>query len=236
MATTLADLRTAVASELGVDNSTSGDQTEIDRWANAGVRRILLDTRAYVTSQTPTIGANADFSLDSLTTDILEIVNLSFASGGSQFYPERVSVDEILRLRSASAATTGPATFYALAGHDTLMFYPTPGASDVATLYYVPLPTEMSSGTHDAFSMSGTNYGKLPIFAWDALFYFVCWKLASLDDDSSSEQGERYRALYEEALGEVRRFMRRKGGTKLPRARFNARRRRLLTHNNSTDV
>lgn len=236
MATTLADIRTAVSAELGLDNASSGDQPEIDRWANDGVRQVLIETRAYVTSQTVTPGASADFSLDTLSTDILLIVDLSFASGGSTFFPERVTVDEILQLRRASPAVSGATSFYVLAGHDTLMFYPTPGASDTVTFYYVPLPTEMSSASHDPFSLSGTNYGRLHISLFDALFYYICSRMASLDDDSTSEMGERYRALYREAIGRGRRFLKRRGSGRLPRLRVNRRRGRLISHDNSADI
>jgi hypothetical protein len=56
-----------------------------------------------------------------------------------------------------------------------------------------------------------------------------------MDDDASSEQGERYRALYEMGIREMRKQVYRHGGSNLPRARVNFRRRRLLAHDNSTD-
>lgn len=232
MATTLADIRTAVSDILGLANDSSLDQPHIDRRANEAVREILRETKAYVISQTVTPGANQDYSLDTLNTDAIEILNLSMSSNSITWTLEPVTRDEILRMRQVSSSTPSPAHYYALAGHDTLMFYPTPGASDTMTIYYVPLPTEMSSGTHDPFSLSGTNYGRLPIAAYPTLIDYCCWRLADYDDDASSQQGERYRAYYEQGIAKLRKHLRNRGGYRLPPARV---KRRLLyiPHSNS---
>lgn len=59
------------------------------------------------------------------------------------------TLDEILTRRRALGGATlgGYITHYALLGSNDLEMYPTPASADVVTIYYVGLPTALSSGT-----------------------------------------------------------------------------------------
>lgn len=229
---TLTQLETNVGSELGLDY-TGADKTLLDQRLNQAVRRVLLDTMCYVTSATMSESAGAgDYTLDS---NILRVVGWQW-SGTNSLYsvPQRTSVPEILRLRSAAQAssTTYPASFYAVSGSNLLMVYPTPAAADTITIYYVPKPTEMSSASHDP---SSATYGGIPVEYHDAIEFYALWRLASFADDSSSAQGERYHQLYDAEIKRIRKEVRWHGGAP-PKAVANPRRRRLAPHDPSSDI
>ena len=231
MATTLTQLHTNAAKILGLDSETasSGDQVLVTFYANEAVRQVLIETKCRVTSQSLTPGANADYTL---AASVLEIVDWTTTASGDIYPLERASVAEILRLRRATATTGTPTRFYALAGHDTVMFYPTPAAADTFTTYYIPLPTEMTTGAND---FSTNTYGGIPVSLYPCVENYVLWKCADADDDASSEMGQRYRALYREAIVNARRHLSRRGGYRPAPARVNPRRRLLVPHSNSAD-
>jgi hypothetical protein len=222
---TLTDFRTMIKAELGLDTLNSGsEQTECDRRVNEGVLDILRKTECYVTSATMTeTSSTGDYDLD---TAILRVKGWLWAGTGSSSVPERVSPQEIERMRAASVAVVAtPASYYAVAGANRLMVYPTPGASDVVTIYYVPRPTAMTDGAHDP---SDAPYGGIPEEFHPAIESYALAKLASMDDDDSSQQGMRYRAEYQQWVKDIRREVNLKAGP-LPRAVINPNRR--LRHN-----
>lgn len=167
-----------------------------------------------------------------LPTGILSVRAFQWANaGGSSGVPERVSVDEILRLRSWAdgSSSTLPATYYAVAGTNLLMVYPTPSSADTITVYYVPRPTAMSSASHDP---SNATYGGVPAEFHPAVEKYALWHLASMDDDQTSGQGERYRIEYEGDNGRGGLIARMRGqilrhGGRPGRAQFAPSRRRL---------
>lgn len=175
---------------------------------NQAVRKVLRDTRCYVTSQTVTPGANKDYTLAS---GVLDVIDFSFTQSTYTSRLERLSVPDLLYLRSQGTAASRP-THYAFAGNNTVLFYPTPGAADTLEMYYVPAPTEMSSGAHDSSSVTPTNYGGIPVDYDILIQWWALHLLASYDDDGSSAQGDRYLKLYREGVAEARGELRRKGG------------------------
>lgn len=230
---TLSELRTRVSAKLGLDNTASGDQPLIDGWLNEGVREVLLDTHCYVAKATMNLSANVgDYDLP---TTILAIHDIYVTSGGEDGMFERVSADEILRRRRADAAVaaTGTTRYYAVNGANMLMVYPTPAAADTITIYYVPRPTELSSSAHDP---SSTTYGGVPVEYHKAIEFYALAEGADYDDDSSSAQGERYRALYERQILKTKRRIRNRGGRSLGRATLGRRSRRYLSGDPSADV
>ncbi|MCR4340858.1 MAG: hypothetical protein NUW01_13340 [Gemmatimonadaceae bacterium] len=215
---TLTELEVEVASEIGSINATD-DQTAIRRELNRGVRRILRQPPyVYLTSQTVTPGANADYTI---ATSILLITDL-YVTAGSVDYPlEKTSLADIIRLRQASASSAGPARYYAQVGSNKLAFYPTPAAADTMTVYYVPVPTAMSTSSHDP---SDATYGGIPVDYHDLIARYAMARLASFDDDASSAQGSRYWEEFNSGLAQMRRELNRHGGRRLPRARLSNRR------------
>jgi hypothetical protein len=214
---TLAELQTEVAEEIGSIDATA-DATKINRFLNRGVRDILRKTRCYVTSQTITPGATADYAL---AATVLDISVLYATASGNEYRLERVSPAEIVDMRLNGTASS-PARYYALAGFNTVMWYPTPAAADTFTMYYTPAPTAMSSGSHDPAT---STYGNIPEDYHHLIARYAMRFLGSFDDDTSSAQGSRYWEEYKEGLREMRAELNRKGGNRLPRSRVGSPRR-----------
>ena len=212
---TLTVLRSRVSKRLGLDETASGtEETLVTYELNDAVRDFLLRTRANVNRASITISVETD-DLDT-STNILALLNISVTGTDSQqWLPERTSPTEILRMRRASSVTTGGvARFYASQGNSMLMFYPPLGVNAVVTIYYVPRPTEMSTGAHDP---SNETYGGIPVEYHPALIEYAAWKMADYDDDSSSDMGLRYQAQYERLVKQAIKNIRGKGGRALGR-------------------
>lgn len=222
---TLTDFRTRVAAKLGLDNSTDGDQALIDSWVNEGVVDVVLRSRCKVSRAelALTAGSN-DYTID---TDIMRVLEMTISTSTQTYAMDRKTVDEILRLRRAGPGTA-PARFYAVAGSNLLMLYPTPGEGEELTMYYVPRPTTLS-GASDSPNEIPSEFHKL--VEWYALS-----EGADYDDDSSSGQGSMYLAKYEAGLARLKKSIVLKGGTRLAPATPGRRRRPLVPDNNSTDV
>lgn len=132
-------------------------------------------------------------------------------------------------MRRGSPAAPAPTRYYALAGHDTIMFYPTPGTADELTLYYVPKPSEMSTGTDDP---SLDSFGGIPSEWHKAIELYALAEGADYSDDGSSGIGAAYSVRYEDFIRKMRGDLRRRGGTRLAPAIPNPRRSRSLTPSN----
>lgn len=227
---TLASFRTAVINKIGsFSASDASDLADIDRYINEGVVRVLTDSACSVSSATVTPGANADYTLPST---VLNITEAYFTSGSYVQELVRVSPQEILDLRRNSTATSAATSFFALQGHNLVMFWPTPGASDTLTYYYVPKPTALSVSSHDTSSFT---YGGLPVYAEKAVEMYACAEAADQDDDQSSSQGTRYRDLYDKEIVRVKKIMRRALTGRQARYRPANLRTRLRPHDNSAD-
>lgn len=166
-----------------------------------------------------------DYTLD---TSILRILDIFITSSSQDYSMERVSVDDILRFRRAAAATSSaPVTYYAVAGSNLLMVYPTPASADTVTVYYVPRPATLSADD-DTPSEIPSEFHKL--VEWYALA-----EAADYDDDGSSGVGQLYLAKYEEGIARARATQSRKGSTRL--APFvPGRRSRVVKHSPSQDM
>lgn len=211
---TLADLQTEVAEEIGAINATD-DATKINRELNRGVRDILRRTHCYVESETFTPGANRNYTLDAT---VLTVVDAYFTDADASL--ERVTVAEIHALRrSASSSTTSQPRRYAWQ-HPLMLFEYAPGAADTLTVVNVPAPTAMSSASHDP---SSATYGGIPVdYHWLIARYAMRF-LASLDDDASSAQGSRYWEEYLAGIRDMLRELPKRGGPRPRRARLGRR-------------
>lgn len=202
---TLSDLQTEVAEEIGSINATD-DATKINRELNRGVRDILRRTHCYVESETFTPGANQNYTLDAT---ILEVVALYFTDADSPL--DRVTVEEIHRLRQAATSGTSQPRRYAWQ-NPLILFEYAPAAADTLTVVNVPAPTAMSSAAHDP---SSATYGGIPVdYHWLIARYAMRF-LASFDDDSSSAQGSRYWEEYLAGIKDMNRELPRKGGPRV---------------------
>ena len=227
----LSQLETAVANEFGL--SVSSEKTVIDSAINRAVQRVLEDTHCYVqrTDFSDFDGTHDDWDMSS--SGMLEIVELYLTSVDEVRYAlQRVSVPEIIEQRRLGLPTGTPASIYAVTGMNLLMFWPTPSATDVLSVYHVPLPTALASGTDDPSSTSPTNFGGVPEVLHEAIFLYACSTLASYDDDQTSAQGQRYRDWYDKEITRYQKILRKRGGSRNARARVNEKRTRRPFHRN----
>jgi hypothetical protein len=171
---------------------------------------VLLRTSCSVVSATMSeTSGDADYTLDAAILRVVAWDWKSATSTSNTLIPERVSVEELLWRRAYPVDTSFPASAYAFAGN-TLMVYPTPSAADTITVYYVPRPTTLSTGSDSPDEIPAEHHIAVEMYA--------LWRLASMNDDQSSGQGERYRLLYEGQDGDtgmlarIRRDVNRKGG------------------------
>lgn len=214
--------------EIGGMNVTD-NATELGEWANFAVRDLLLQTGVKVGTGTVTLTADVnDYTLDAAVLGIKH----AYVDGTTDHMLTQVGSGELLemRVRGSSVSSTDGPWYYALEGNDLFRVYPTPSSAGTINITYIPKPTEMSSDSHDP---SNATYGGIPTEFHPALLAYMYWRAASADDDSSSGQGERYREQYEREVAKVRKYVNRKGGVRLPRARVG--RRRRVPSDNSAD-
>jgi hypothetical protein len=214
---TLTELITSVTRRTGND-----DTTGIAEYINEAYVDVLLRTKCSVIEDTlPLTAGDADYTLD--PDDVLEVTEVAkVASGGVDYLLERVTPQEILRLR-ANSVSSSPCTRYATDGM-TLMLWPTPAAADVLS-YYVIAAVSPLTGSNSPDS--------IPPQWHKALFWYACAEASDDRDDESSGQGQLYRARYEQMLIEIRKNMNRMGGRRLPRSTIGAG--RSVPHDNSAD-
>ena len=226
----LADIRNEVTRVIGLDSTAAGtDELLLDAWANEAVVDILLETRCYVASATTDVTVDeGDYTLDS---DILHVVDVHLASGGVKYRLKHVSPQQLLDMRvSDNAEAASPVTHFAVVGSNLLMVYPIPSTADTMTIYYVPRPTAMSTGTNDP---STTTYGGIPTEFHRAIVKYVEAEAADYRDDATSQQGDRYRADYGRWLSKIHKFVNQKGATET--TAFEIRGRSYPPHDPSTD-
>lgn len=213
---TLATLRTAVSSKLGLDNASgSTEQILVDSWVNEGIVEILLRTHCKVEKGTMAVTSGTwDYQLD---TGILAIRDIwGTDSAGAVTAVIRVSEQEILDLHRSTSS--GSATLrYTVVGSNLILLWPTPTTAYTLNLLYVPRPTSMTAADHDP---SAETYGRIPKEFHKAIEYFALWQGAEYDENQGSQGGERFRALFEDYLAtRIRPAMKRKGGIELPQVR-----------------
>lgn len=98
------------------------------------------------------------------------------------------------------------------------MIYPKPTATGSLTLYYVPSPANaLSNGSDDPSSVSK---GNVPVEYHPLIEWYAMYRMASYDDDASSQVGQIYKQLFDQAVFEARKDMTRRGGRKLGRLRM----------------
>jgi hypothetical protein len=215
MLASFAVLKSRVSKVLGLDETAaSPDDVLLGYELNDAVREFLLDTHINVNRSETEISSEEDDS--EIGTPVLVLLDIQI-TGTNGYYslPERTTPAEILRMRRASPVVTGTARYYALNGNDLMMFYPSLQVGDVVMIYYVPKPTEMSSGSHDP---ALETYGGIPVEYHPALIEYAKWKMADYDDDGSSQMGAVYQMNYERLVRKALKRKRLKGGRALGRA------------------
>lgn len=205
---TLAQFRSAVASKIGLDNTTSGDQGFIDSWVNEGVTDILMRTdcrmRPAVLTMTPGVG---DYTLD---TAILKVYSAYVTTAGIPYWLEVTTVDQLLAMRRTTTANVSPAQFYAVGGSDLILIYPTPLTADILNMYYIPRPVVLSA--------SSDTPTEIPTEFHKAVEYYALAQAGDFSDDTTSQGGQTYLQQYELWIRRINKWVWMKGAHRLPRA------------------
>lgn len=139
----------------------------------------------------------------------------------------QTNLDEILRRRAGSSGVSvsnGSVTHYALLGLNQFEVYPTPGASDVITVYYVALPTALSADGDVAILQEPWNSMLLSDGA-----------AALAADFKSDPQQVTYTQMYEVGKQKFRAHLARRQGSQVQALQL-YRQRPIVPHDPSTDV
>jgi hypothetical protein len=161
-----------------------------------------------------------------LDTDILQIIDCYVTSATQTYSLQRVSHFELLSLRRSQTSTDSPVRRYATMGANLLLVYPTPAASDELTVYFVPRPVVLTAG--------GDIPSEIPAEYHPAVEYYALARLASMRDDQTSAQGQRYDEKYEAWVRKAKKTINLMGGSRLAPARVG--RRRYVPTSRSADV
>lgn len=200
---TFSDLYTEVISKLRLDAVEDLDRAK--DWVNQVYAEVCVETEFVQDFDTMALIADEpNYTLDS---QVLRIKQMYVTpSGEGQSRPLQPTTIEDILERSASYGATpsnqGSVTHYALVGGLSIMFYPTPSAADVVTMYYVKLPTELTDDSH------------VPVlqepYATECLVNGACFKAAVFLKDPDAAL---FKQLYDMAIQRLRGHLRRKEGS-----------------------
>lgn len=205
---TLTNFRTVVSAKLGLENTVAGDQPLIDGWLNEGIAEVL--TRSRVNVAVATMALTVGSSDYTLPTQILALDEIYVTDASTSILSRmlRVSPQEILNMRIATQQQGAPPVrWYAQSGSSLLMVFPTPATADTLSIYYVPRPTALSAGS-DTPSDVPSEWHK-------AIEYYALFQGGQYINDSASQNGAMYRALYEDELKKLKTAALHRGGRKL---------------------
>jgi hypothetical protein len=112
---------------------------------------------------------------------------------------------------------------FVLIRSDVLRIEPTPSEDGTVRVWAVMLPQAMAA---DADSPGDEAFGAIPEECHDAIVTYALWKGADYSDDAGSQQGERYRVMYEGQdgrggrLSQIRTTVNKRGTARAPRRRI----------------
>jgi hypothetical protein len=115
---------------------------------------------------------------------------------------------------------------FTLIRSDVLRVQPTPSEDGEVQVWAVKHPLPM---VDDEDSPGMEDFGAIPDEYQDAIVLYAMWKAADYADDATSNQGERYRILYEGQdgrggrLGQIRMLVNKRGTARAPRRRVRMR-------------
>lgn len=204
----LSDFRLRISAKLGLNNDPAFDQPLLDSWVNEAVSEVLTRSRVNVSVATVTFTPGSyDYILPTQILALDEVYVTDVTS--SLFYRmNRVSPQEILNYRIGTQFQGAPPVrFYALSGTSLLMVYPTPLQADTLTLYYVPRPATLAA--------SGDTPSDIPVEWHKCIEYYGLWQGGQYVNDSPSQNGAAFEAMYEAELAKLKRAALHRGGRRL---------------------
>ena len=181
---TFSEMQNYVTATLGLQDIDSYDETGmVSMWLNQGVIDLLSRTRCVVRC--------VDLRVQSgVGTYTLDHAILALIDSENGLWPGR-------RYRAARAETPSFPAFVLIRA-DVLEIEPTPSEDGTVQVWAVMKPQSMSAPTDDP---GQEQFGAIPPEYHDAIVTYALWKCADYSDDATSQQGERYRSLYEGADG-----------------------------------
>lgn len=220
---TLTEMRALVAAQLGADNSVGGGQGFIDDDIEQARLEVLLETR--VQQREGTLALVADTDTYTTPSSILAITSIITSSTGLTQTIRQVSVSQIQEMRSVDFPIASPVLYYAFAGHDLIIVYPSPGA-DTLTVTYVPLPTALAAG--DSPPETPTAYHRAYVA------YATRDGLKRREGAQDMQKIQFYDAEWQRYLQRIKKWTKGMGGPR-PRVRMASSRFRI-PHDPSTDL
>ena len=204
---TLALIRSRVSAKLKLDNTAaSGDQTLVDSWANEAIVDILAKT--HCTVRWSTLNLTSGQAINKMPTQPLAILDITTAGPAYTGSLRRLPLDELNQRRIQS--NSPPARYYSLEGFDLLILYPTPGTGEVLTIFYVPTPTTYDTASKD------TVFTEVPVQWHKSIEWYCLREGADMDDNQNKKMGMMAEAQYQRSLVDIKKAMRRQGGSVLP--------------------
>ena len=213
----LATFRSRVARVSGMSSSDTGDLQLIDGWVNDAVEQFLRETKLNVATASLAVTAGtADYTLD---TDILAMQALWYApTDGQSALMIPLAPETLVQRRLFESGENTPPRYYALAGANTLMLWPTPqGSSERIHILYVPRHTALSS---TADTPSATANGNIPAEYHSILEAYAKWKACEAEEHKPSENGQVFLREWQNGVMDVKGAIKKKAGMNVPTVRI----------------
>ena len=213
----LATFRSRVARVSGMSPSDSGDLTLIDGWVNDGVVQFLRETKMNVSLAS--LAVTADEGTYTLDTDILAMQALWYAPADSQSaLMEPLAPETLIQRRLFETGENTPPRYYALAGANTIMLWPTPSdGTETLHILYVPRPAALST---TADSPAATANGGIPEEYHPILEAYAKWKACEAEEHKPSEAGAVFMREWQAGVAQARGDVKRKAGVTVPSVRL----------------
>lgn len=213
----LATFRSRVARVSGMSPTDSGDLALIDAWVNDAVVQFLRETKLNVALAA--LSVTADQGNYTLDTDILAMQALWYSPADSQSaLMVALAPETLIQRRLFESGENTPPRYYALAGANTLMLWPTPTASsETLHILYVPRPDALAS---TADSPAATANGSIPEEYHTILEAYAKWKACEAEEHKPSENGMVFQREWQAGVAQVRGDIKKKAGIDMPAVRL----------------
>ena len=209
----LATFRTRVARVSGLSSTEAGDLALIDGWVNDAIEQFNRETKMNVIKASMSVTADqADYTLP---TSILAMQALWYAPADAQsalLVP--LAPEVLIERRLVMTGEETPPRYYAIAGANTIMLWPTPtDNSETIHILYVPRHTALAA-TADTPSASAN--GSVPEEYHATLEAYAKWKACEAEDHRPSQFGRTFHDEWMAGLGQARADAKRKAGVQMP--------------------
>lgn len=183
----------------------TADLSRTKDWVNQIYSEVCIETEAIQAVATMTLTSGT--STYTMDTSIIRVKQMYVTpSGQARSRPlQPTSIEQILEWSASNGATVtnmGYVTHYAMFGIQDILFYPTPTAADVVTIYYVKQPTALSA------------VGDIPViqepYASNCLVEGACFQAALFLKDPDAQL---YSQSFERAKQSLRAHLRRREGS-----------------------